>query len=379
MPSWPLARLGDLVEVLDHLRVPVREEDREDGQVPYYGANGQQGWIDRPLFDEPLILLAEDGGHFDEYATRDIGYRIEGPSWVNNHAHVIRALAGHDQGFLFWALRNKDIRRYISGGTRGKLTQGELQAIELRTPPLAEQRRIAEILDTIDEAIQDTKRLIAKLEMMRDGFFLEQIEGSDDRWQTATLGDLSIKIQDGSHFSPQSTHGPFRYLTSRNIRPRRIDLASSGWISSAEHRSIYRRCDVQPGDLLLTKDGANTGNACINHLEEEFSLLSSVCMVRFETQVAEPGFYMEYLLSQTGRDQIELAMSGNAITRLTLEKVRHLSVPLLPLREQKAIWAACKGFSDRINAEAAYSRGLAWLRSGLASDLLSRQVRTVVS
>ena len=62
--EWQFATLENLAVVLDNRRVPVREEDRPAGSVPYYGANGQQGWIDRPLFDEPLILLAEDGGHF---------------------------------------------------------------------------------------------------------------------------------------------------------------------------------------------------------------------------------------------------------------------------------------------------------------------------
>ena len=162
MGEWRTASLGDLAEVLDNRRIPVREEDRPSGTVPYYGANGQQGWIDRPLFDEPLILLAEDGGYFDEFAERPIAYRIDGPSWVNNHAHVLRAGAGVDQSYLFWSLRNKDIRCWIAGGTRSKLTRGEMEQVVVPVPPLEEQRWIAEILDTIDETIQATERVIAK-------------------------------------------------------------------------------------------------------------------------------------------------------------------------------------------------------------------------
>ena len=79
-----LARLGDVVEFLDSKRRPVTESDRRSGPYPYYGANGLQGTIDEYIFDEPLVLLAEDGGHFDD-PERGIAYRVSGKTWVNNH------------------------------------------------------------------------------------------------------------------------------------------------------------------------------------------------------------------------------------------------------------------------------------------------------
>ena len=169
--------LGEIVQILDSRRVPVREEDRPIGSVPYYGANGQQGWIDRALFNEPLILLAEDGGHFEEFADRPIAYRIEGPSWVNNHAHVLRAARGVDQSYLFWSLRNRDIRRWVAGGTRSKLTQSEMERIRLLIPPYEEQRRIAAILDAVDEVIQSNEDQLDKLERLRSGLAADLLSG----------------------------------------------------------------------------------------------------------------------------------------------------------------------------------------------------------
>jgi type I restriction enzyme S subunit len=163
--GWVPRRIAEMIELLDHLRVPVNGDERAErpGTVPYYGANGQQGWIDRPIFDEPLILLAEDGGNFEEFATRPIAYRIAGPAWVNNHAHIIRAAQGTEQGFLFWSLVHKDIRRYIAGGTRSKLTQGELLSIELPAPSASEQRRIAERLDQHEAQVRREGEALAKL------------------------------------------------------------------------------------------------------------------------------------------------------------------------------------------------------------------------
>ena len=64
--DWPHVELGEVVEFLDHMRKPVTAKDRVAGPYPYYGANGQQDSVDNYIFDEPLILLAEDGGHFDD-------------------------------------------------------------------------------------------------------------------------------------------------------------------------------------------------------------------------------------------------------------------------------------------------------------------------
>ena len=90
---------------------------------------------------------------------------------------------------------------------------------------------------------------------------LSQVGRFPDNWEVLRLVDVATKIQDGTHFSPQSTSGPFRYVTSKNIRFGKLDITDCGWISEQEHNGIYARCDVRFGDVLLTKDGANTGNA----------------------------------------------------------------------------------------------------------------------
>jgi hypothetical protein len=81
--NWSTSTVEECCDILDNKRIPVNSEVRErrKGIVPYYGANGLQGYIDDFIFDEPLILIAEDGGTFDEFATRAIAYRIEGKSW----------------------------------------------------------------------------------------------------------------------------------------------------------------------------------------------------------------------------------------------------------------------------------------------------------
>ncbi|MCK6058262.1 restriction endonuclease subunit S [Micrococcus luteus] len=169
-------------------------------------------------------------------------------------------------------------------------------------------------------------------------------------WDVHTLDEVSVKIQDGTHFSPTLGGSEYRYITSRNIGNGRLRLDSVEMISESEHRKIYRRCDTRFGDLLLTKDGANTGNAAINSFMDEISLLSSVAFIRANYRQATEGYLLQYLLSGAGRKQIDDAMAGNAITRLTLAKIKALRVPMPRVEEQQRIASALADADELIAA-----------------------------
>jgi type I restriction enzyme S subunit len=141
--KWCTTRIGDVSDCLDYLRVPVNKEARlaASGTVPYYGANGQVGWIDKHLFDEDLVLVVEDESFVGR--VKPFSYVIRGKSWVNNHAHVLRPLGGMEADFLNLILCRYPFIPLTSGTTnRRKLTQPSLMDATIALPPLAEQRRI---------------------------------------------------------------------------------------------------------------------------------------------------------------------------------------------------------------------------------------------
>lgn len=157
--SWPVEPLGSVTECLDSRRRPVKESERPTGTVPYFGANGQQGWIDRPLFDESLVLVAEDGGHFAA-PERGVAYRIDGPAWVNNHAHILRPGPLLTVEYLHRTLRHYDFTPYISGSTRSKLTQKQMKVAEILIPPRALQEEFAFKVARISAHIVALKRAL---------------------------------------------------------------------------------------------------------------------------------------------------------------------------------------------------------------------------
>lgn len=195
------------------------------------------------------------------------------------------------------------------------------------------------------------------------------------RWEVKRLDRLAVKIQDGTHFSPKSTHGPFRYVTSKNIRYGHMDLSDCGWISRKEHDAIYARCDVRAGDLLLTKDGANTGNAAINSLTEEFSLLSSVALIRCDGKSLHANYLLQYLLSPICQQRIKDLMSGNAITRLTVEKIKAFEIPVPETAdEQRRIAEILDAMDDAIRHTEVLVTKLKKIKAGLVNDLLTRGI-----
>lgn len=146
--GWVWTTLEEVTDNLDRLRKPISAAVRANrtGAVPYYGATGQVGTIDEALFDEELVLLGEDGVRFfDPFKTK--AYVIRGKSWVNNHAHVLRARPTTSNAFLLHYLNQFNYKGYANGTTRLKLTKAAANNIPIPLPPLPEQHRIVEVLE----------------------------------------------------------------------------------------------------------------------------------------------------------------------------------------------------------------------------------------
>ena len=123
-------------ECLDSRRVPLNESQRNEnrGNTPYYGATGQVDTVGDYIFDESLILVAEDGGPFNEFDEKPVAYAIHGKSWVNNHAHVLRPRNSQMMTWLLMNLMHCDLRRFTTGTTRGKLNKEQLFQVPIWIP-----------------------------------------------------------------------------------------------------------------------------------------------------------------------------------------------------------------------------------------------------
>lgn len=168
--EWTTDTLGDLTINFDGKRKPVKESDRRHGPYPYYGASGIVDYVDNYIFDGDYLLIAEDGENLRTRQT-PIAFMAKGKFWVNNHAHIVRGNEKADTRFLLYSLLNADISGYLTGAVMPKLTQGNLNLIEIPHPPIPEQCAIAHILGSLDDKIELNRKRNETLEAMARALF----------------------------------------------------------------------------------------------------------------------------------------------------------------------------------------------------------------
>jgi len=162
--GWVVYKFGDLVINRDSERVPVSAEARQamSGEFDYYGASGVIDKVNDYLFDEPLLLIGEDGANLINRST-PIAFMAHGKYWVNNHAHVLGGINVDFLRYLELYINSIDLRPYITGTAQPKMNQAKMNSIEVWVPPAAEQLRILakleELLDFCDRLEQKINQL----------------------------------------------------------------------------------------------------------------------------------------------------------------------------------------------------------------------------
>ena len=251
--GFPTEPLGAVAEFLDSRRRPITASKRIPGPYPYYGANGQQDSVADYIFDEPLILLAEDGGPFDQ-PDRGIAYAIEGKTWVNNHAHVLRPRDHARLRYLVRVLENYDVTPWITGSTRAKLTKAGASKIQVPLPPLAEQKRIEQILDTADALRTKRREALAQLDTLIRSTFLDMFGDpitNPLRWEKRKLSDL-CHFRSGYAWKAKSFNSDG--IGSPVVRIQNVGTESSKLVHTTEEP--IERFWVDRGEYLLSLSGS---------------------------------------------------------------------------------------------------------------------------
>lgn len=188
--------LEDCCEILDSMRIPITATDREDGPYPYYGANGIQGYVADYIFDDELVLLAEDGGNFGS-KTKPIAYRVSGKCWVNNHAHVLKPKDGLNVDYLCYSLMFYNTDGLVNGATRQKLTQATMRKMQIPWRTLEEQ---VEVIKRINKVIAIKKRRqqeLQKLDNLVKARFVELFGlpvSNTKGWKTEQMNDVAPSV-----------------------------------------------------------------------------------------------------------------------------------------------------------------------------------------
>ncbi len=341
--GWARVKLEDVVDILDSRRVPVNRAERAKrlGSVPYYGATGQVGWIDEALFDEDLLLLGEDGVPFLD-PTKHKSYIVRGPSWVNNHAHVLRAFRSVTSNrFLMYYLNQFEYIDFVNGTTRLKLTQKSMRNIPVALPGVEEQGRIVEgiekIFSRLDVVESTLTSLLDKLEVLRSAILTDAFHTNRDLpadWRSVAVGDICFSVEKTD--PRNSPDRAFEYIDIGGIGRGTGKIVETRSLLGANAPSRARQV-VKVGDIVLSTVRTYQKKTAIVPVTLDNAIASTGFSVLRPVSDVDPMFLLFQVLSHEFVTLLNGKQTGTSYPAVRDKDVRAMPFRIAPLEEQKRI------------------------------------------
>lgn len=344
LEKWDEKTLGELCDVLDSRRKPITKKDRVAGVYPYYGATGILDYVSGWIFDEELVLLGEDGAKWT--SGEQSAFKINGKTWVNNHAHVLRPKRDRiSDTYLIYNLNFQNLMPYITGTTVPKLNQEKMRSITIPLPPLSEQERIVAKLDkafeTIDKVKSNAEQNLNNAKELYKVVLNKVFNSNKYQFEHIKLDDLCEIITDGTHQTPTYADKGVIFLSAKNVTSEVIDWENIKYIPDNLHNELKKRVSPQKGDILLAKNGT-TGVAAIVDRDCVFDIYVSLCMLRPKKTVN-----VQYLLlainNPITKDKFNKSLIGIGVPNLHLNKIRETTVPIPSPKFQDEISSLLNG------------------------------------
>lgn len=345
--NWNVVPFTEAVDICDTLRKPINSSKRtsriagkkQSELYPYYGATGQVGFIDDYITDGEYVLLGEDGAPFlDAYAPK--AYIINGKTWVNNHAHVLRSKTNNK--FLCYYLNSFNYKGFVSGTTRLKLTQAEMKRIPVPVPSIPEQERIVarieELFSQLDAGVETLKKTKAQLAVYRQAV-LKEAFSSELSSKTVEIREIVDDIRIGPfgtmlHKSDYISGG-VPVINPQHIKSGKILLSASVTVSEEKARdlSAYR---LQTNDIIMGRRGEMGRAAAITDVENGWLCGTGSILFRLKPNF-HAGFYAQILSSPDVVHYLEEHATGTTMKNLNEDIVQYIPVPFVTAEMQRDI------------------------------------------
>lgn len=424
---WQVEPLGRHAEVKARIGWRGLSSDEYTSDGPYliagqHLAEGRVCWefcdhISEYRYEESKEIALRNG---DIIITKDgtIGRvakieQLPGKATLNGTMMLVRPKRTLDFRYLYHSLSGQTFRKLIedkvSGSSIPHLFQRDMVGLPVTLPPPSEQARIADVLDTLDEAIQGSARVVEKLEHSRQGAIRELLRCGLDRtgrvrwrgdrslfkdtpigprpkdWSVAPLSDLL-----DSRRNPAMRSGPFGSALLKqdlveeghpligidNVQAERFVPIYTRFITPAKFSDLSRYRSF-PNDVLITIMGT-VGRCCLVPEGLADALTTKhVWALSVDPELYSPFLvclqinYAPWVLRHLNGDQ-----QGGIMSAIRAETLRSVLLPVPPKEEREAIEAVLRSMGEAIGIEQQRLHKLQALKSGLSTDLLTGHIRT---
>ena len=362
--------------------------------VPYCNINDED--IETYLLKENDILFARTGGTVGKtFLVNDIledaiyaGYLIR---TRYSDKLVPKYLKGFMESQLYWM----QLQNGTTQGCQPNCNGQTLSKMLIPVPPVEEQQRIVDKVNEIMPKIDEYEKIEKELEALKKEFpinmkdailqaamqgklteqlesdssvdelllsieedrknkinnglikndkrlFIKYIDGDDvsyiipNNWRTVTLGSIVYKLTDGTHKTPKYATEGVKFVSVKDMSSGKLDLSGTKFITQTEHDELYKRCNPEKGDMLLSKVGT-TGVPAIIDTDEQFSLFVSVALLKYNHQFINEKFLYYLLMSPLVQEQVKENTRGVGNKNWVLDFIAKTIIVLPPIEEQQRI------------------------------------------
>ena len=317
------------------------------------------------------------------------------PMYLNQRVGKLEATVS-DTEFLRYLYTSEkfisNVEKSASGNAQLNISGKLIESFEVLLPPLTEQKRIAEVLNSVDESIQATQRLIEQAERVKQGLMEELLTGGlgseaiergevPEGWEIGPIGKLAC-VKNGFAFKSKDflqddldCESVAKVVRMSDFNGAEINLDRCKSIAEKGTEKLIR-FQLNAGDIVIAMSGATVGKLGIMPKAPEKTYLNQRVGC-FEPKSGDVGFLWNVLRSPNFRNEIIKLATGNAQPNISAKQIESVLIPIPTLAEQTRIADVLSSVDDRVKGHKDELGGLSRLKKGLMDDLLTGKVRTV--
>ncbi len=386
--SWELIELGEILNV--NTGNKNAQDSVDNGKYPFFTRSVTTQRIDDFSYDTEALLIAGEG----IFKVKHFSGKFD----VHQRTYILTSKDEKSINLIFFQNQIQSrIEKLVStsvGSTVQSLRKPIIQNLQLVSPPLPEQQKIAEILSTVDEKIEAIDQRIVETQELKKGLMQQLLTKGightkfkdsplgeiPESWEVSNLESHSQFITKGS---TPTTYGfdwqdsGVKFLRSECVSPNGF-IESGAMHISEEANNAMERSKIKGGDILMTITG-NVGRVCIFPLEyKEGNINQHIARIRIDDSLVLSQFIFQYL-SQTSIIQDYLKITtGQAYPQLSLKQVRETKIPLPPITEQKKIADILSTVDDKLQIQQDKKTEYRKLKKGLMQQLLTGKIRVKI-
>lgn len=280
------------------------------------------------------------------------------------------------------------VNERVGGSTRTRISRSELGKIYIEMPPLDEQTRIGDAIESIDELVSVIQNLVAKKRAIKHGMMQElltgrtRLPGFDGEWITlhvASVSHLKARIGwQGLTTGEYRTSGHYRLVGGTDFRDGKVNWSTTPYVDKWRFDQD-RNIQLRVGDVLITKDGTIGKVAFVDSLPGPTTLNSGVFVVRPKNDSYDSGFLFHMLRSRFFDEFVAGLSAGSTINHLYQRDLVTLELRVPPtLDEQRAIAEALNDADTEIEALERHLQVTRDIKQGMMQELLTGRTRLPV-